>query len=132
MKLVFHAKTVVVIGEIEMHELGIMENVLDVALEYAETNNVKKIQAINLSIGALSDIVPTYAQMFFELISKDTVAENAKINIEKIPIKIKCRSCGTETEMGINHLLYECDKCGSKSIELISGREFRVVSMEVE
>lgn len=115
-----------------MHELGIMKNVLEVALEYSEMNCVKKIQAINLSVGALSDIVPQYAQMFFELIAKDTVAENAKINIEKIPAKIRCRSCGTETEMDINHLINECDKCGSKSIELISGREFRVNSMEVE
>jgi len=115
-----------------MHELGIMENVLDVALEYAKANNVKKVRAINLSIGTLSDIVTTYAQMLFELISKDTVAANAKINIEKIPAKIKCRSCGTETEMDINHLLYECDKCGSKSIELIAGREFTIISMVVE
>lgn len=115
-----------------MHELGIMKNVLEVVLEYAEANHVKRIGAINLSVGALADIVPTYAQVFFELISKDTVAANAKINIEQIPAKIKCRSCGTETEMDINHLLYECDQCGSKSIDLVSGREFRVLSMEVE
>lgn len=115
-----------------MHELGIMKNVLEVALEYAEKNEVKKIRAINLTIGALSDIIPEYAQMFFELIAKDTIADNAKIIIEKIPARIRCRSCGTEIEMDLDHLLYSCSQCGSESIELVSGREFRVTSMEVE
>ncbi|NPV91907.1 MAG: hydrogenase maturation nickel metallochaperone HypA [Firmicutes bacterium] len=115
-----------------MHELGIMKNVLEVVLEHSKANDVKKIQAINLSIGALSDIVPEFAQMFFDLLAKDTVAEGAKIVIEKVPAKIRCRSCGTETEMDTTHLLFSCDKCGSKLIELVSGREFRVKSMEVE
>jgi hydrogenase nickel incorporation protein HypA/HybF len=109
-----------------------MENVLDVAMEYAEHNDVKKIIQINLSVGALSDIVPEFAQMFFTTMAKDTIAENAKINIEKIPARIRCRSCGTEIEMDIKNLLFSCNKCGSKFIQLISGREFRVTSMEVE
>jgi hydrogenase nickel insertion protein HypA len=115
-----------------MHELGIMKNVLEVALDNAEMNDVKKILTINLTVGALSDIVPEYAQMFFELISKDTIAEKAIINIEKVPARIRCRSCGTEVEMDLNHLLYACSQCGSKSIALISGREFRINNMEVE
>lgn len=115
-----------------MHELGIMRNVLEVVLEYSEKNNVKKVQAINLEVGALSDIVPTFAQMFFQMIAENTIAENAQIKIEKIPAKIKCRICGTITEMDINNLLYNCEKCKSPAIELVSGREFRVTSMEVE
>jgi hydrogenase nickel incorporation protein HypA/HybF len=115
-----------------MHELGIMKNVLEVVLEYSEINNVKKVQAINLEVGALSEIIPTYAQMFFELIAKDTIAEHAQINIEQIPAKIRCRACGAEAEMDINHLLYACEKCQSKAIQLISGREFRIASMAVE
>lgn len=114
-----------------MHELGIMENVLEVVQEYAEVNAVKKILAVNLSVGALSDIVPEFAQMFFDLIARDTVAEGAKINIEKIPARIRCRECGTEVVIDIDHLLYACKHCGSKYIQLISGREFRVSSMEV-
>lgn len=115
-----------------MHELGIMKNVLEVALEHGEQQQVSKILAVNLEVGALSDIVPEYAQMFFELISKDTIAEKAKIVIEKIPARIKCRSCGAVIEMDISNLLHACDQCDSQSIELISGREFRMVSMEVE
>lgn len=114
-----------------MHELSIMKDVLEVALEYAEKNDVKRIQKIGLSVGALATVVPDWAQMFFEFVAKDTVAENAKIEIQTIPARIRCRSCGAETEMDINNLLFACDKCNSKAIELISGREFRVTHMEV-
>lgn len=115
-----------------MHELSIMKEVLAVALENAEQNDAKKIREISLSVGALASIVPDWAQMFFDYISKDTIAENAKIDIETLPAKIKCHSCGTEIEMETHNLLFSCNKCESNNIELISGREFRVVSMEVE
>lgn len=115
-----------------MHELSIMKDVLQVALEYAEKNNVKKIQKIALSVGALATVVPDWAQMFFEYVAKGTVAENAKIEIETIPARIRCRSCGAETEMDINNLLFACNKCDSKAIQLIAGREFRITYLEVE
>jgi hydrogenase nickel incorporation protein HypA/HybF len=109
-----------------------MKDVLEIALEYAEQNDVKKIRTIALSVGALASIVPDWAQMFFNYVSKGTIAEEAKIQIETIPAKIRCRSCGAETEMDVHNLLYECNKCDSKAIELVTGREFRVTSMEVE
>jgi hydrogenase nickel incorporation protein HypA/HybF len=109
-----------------------MTSVLEVALEYAELNNVKKIRAINLTLGALSDIVPNFAQKFFDYISKDTIAENAKINIQRVPARIACRSCGAETDMETKSLSFSCIECGSKDIKLISGREFSIASIEVE
>lgn len=115
-----------------MHELSIMKDVLQVALEYAEKNDVKKIKKIALSVGALATVVPDWAQMFFEYVAKGTVAEDAKIEIETIPARIRCRSCGAETEMNINNLLFACGKCDSKAIQLISGREFRITYLEVE
>lgn len=115
-----------------MHELGIMENVLEVALEYAEQNNVKKIRAINLTVGALLNIVPDDAQKFFNCVSRNTIAENAKINIQRIPARIACRSCGVETDKETKHLSFLCSECGSKDLELISGREFMIALIEVE
>ncbi|MEQ8202024.1 MAG: hydrogenase maturation nickel metallochaperone HypA [Syntrophomonadaceae bacterium] len=115
-----------------MHELGIMANVLDIALEYAEQNDVKKIRAINLEIGELSDIVPKIAQDFFGFIARDTIAENAILKIETIPARIRCRDCGTENDLDMDRPIYTCIECGSKSLQLISGREYRIASIEVE
>ena len=115
-----------------MHELAIMTRVLDVALEYAEVNNVKKIRAINLEAGAISGIVPRFAQMFFDHISKGTIAENALIKIENIPAKMACRSCGLEADMVPIGQSYSCLECGSQSMQIVSGRGYKVMSIEVE
>lgn len=115
-----------------MHELGIMANVLDIALEYAEQNDVKKILAVNMEIGELSDIVPKIAQDFFGFIARGTIAENASLNIVKIPARLRCRDCGEEDDLDTDHPSYICFECGSKSLELISGREYRIASIEVE
>lgn len=115
-----------------MHELGIMANVLDVALECAVQNDVKKIRAVNLEIGELSDIVPKIAQDFFGFIARGTIAENASLNIVKIPARIRCRDCGEEDDLDVDHPSFTCIECGSKSLQLISGREYRIESIEVE
>jgi len=109
-----------------------MENVLEVALEYAEQNNIKKVRVINLTVGDLSNIVPDYAQKFFNYVSRNTIAENAKINIQRIPARIACRSCGVVTDMETKRLSFLCSGCGSKDLELISGREFMIASIEGE
>lgn len=115
-----------------MHELSMMKSVLEVALEYAEKNDAKKIQKIALSVGAMATVVPDWAQMFFEYAAKDTIAENAELEIETVPARIRCRSCGAETEVDINNLQFTCNQCESQAIELISGREFRITYMEIE
>ncbi|HWQ75578.1 MAG TPA: hydrogenase maturation nickel metallochaperone HypA [Syntrophomonas sp.] len=114
-----------------MHELSIMNQVMDIVIEHAETAHAQKVCKINLEIGALSDIVPRWAQMFFDMVSQDTLAETAELVIDSKPAAIKCRSCGKETTMDINHLLYSCRECGSEKIELISGDQFRITSIEI-
>lgn len=109
-----------------------MANILDVALEFAEKNDVEKVRAINLEIGALSDIVPQIAQDFFGFIARGTIAEGAQVSIARIPAVIKCRSCGLEDDLDIDHPSLVCPDCGSKSLELVSGREYRIESIEVE
>jgi len=109
-----------------------MANVLDVALEFAAKNDVEKIRAINLEVGALSDIVPQIAQDFFGFIAKGTIAEGAQVNMERIPAVIKCRTCGLEDDFNMDHPSLVCPDCGSKSVELISGREWRIGSIEVQ
>jgi len=105
---------------------------MDVVLEHAKKANAEKVSKINLEVGALSDIIPSWAQLFFDMISKNTIAEKAQLIIDKKPAKIKCHSCGQEIEMDVNHLLYSCNECGSEKIELISGNEFRIISIEIQ
>ncbi|NPV91903.1 MAG: hydrogenase maturation nickel metallochaperone HypA [Firmicutes bacterium] len=115
-----------------MHELSIMKNILEIVLDHGQQAGAEKISRINLNVGAFTDIVPRWAQGYFDMIAKDTIAEKAEIHIDTLPAVIKCRSCGSEAQVDIAHLHMECGSCQSKQVELISGRELRIESIEFE
>ena len=50
---------------------------------------LKKIRKINIKVGELTDLLPACIEYYFNIVSKDTIAENTKINVEKIPVEIK-------------------------------------------
>ncbi len=115
-----------------MHELSIMENIRNIVLDFAEKNNAIKVRKVNLTIGELSDIIPRWAQIYFSFAAKDTIAEEAELCIEKIPAVIKCTSCGEVLKLDKSDLKFNCIKCGSSKIALLTGREFRIRSIEVD
>lgn len=113
-----------------MHELAIAESILSVVLSQAEANKAKKITRVNLKIGKMAVVVNDYLCYCFELISKDTIAKGAEVEIEEIPIKRRCFAC--EKEFEGEHLGLICSDCGAVGLELISGRELAVESIEIE
>ncbi len=115
-----------------MHELSIMSSILDIVLEHANRYNAKRISKINLMVGELSDLIPEWMQTYFNFVSKDTIAEKAELNIERIPTVIRCKKCKSEFTITRENLEFVCKKCNSTDIELVSGREFTIQSIEIE
>ncbi|MDY6934701.1 MAG: hydrogenase maturation nickel metallochaperone HypA [Spirochaetota bacterium] len=115
-----------------MHELSIMSSILDIVTDYANRNNANRILSINLEIGELSDIIPHWMQQYFDIISNGTIAENAKLVIDKIPAFIRCVDCGAEFRLSGDDWQFFCPKCESTDVQMLSGREFTVKSIEVE
>jgi hydrogenase nickel insertion protein HypA len=113
-----------------MHELPITENILKISLEEAKKYDAKKISRINIKMGALSELLPECINYYFEIISKNTIAEGAVLNIEKIPLKIECTDCSNISEISIRS--FRCPVCGSQKLKIIKGNEFYINSLEVD
>ena len=113
-----------------MHELGITQSILSIALEKANEAQARKITKINLIIGELSGVVDDCVQFYFDLLSKDTIAAEASLSFERTPNKLQCRNCATI--FSPNNLDWTCPNCHEANVEIISGRECRVDSIEVE
>ncbi len=114
-----------------MHELPITKNIFEIVLKHTEKNNVEKVKFINLEIGALSDLQSEWIQRYFDQLSKDSVVEGAQLKITRVPAIFKCIDCKQSFE--INSLLTDnlkCTHCKSKAVNLVSGREYNVKSME--
>jgi hydrogenase nickel incorporation protein HypA/HybF len=116
-----------------MHELPITESILKIVLKHAETNNVRRVVAIHLQIGKLSELEDEWIQRYFDYLSKGTVAQGAELKIERMPIRVQCDGCSNSYETEVAKLGdLVCPACGEKGCTLLSGREYYIKDMEVQ
>lgn len=113
-----------------MHEMAIVQSVLDIAFSEAEKHSARKINKIKLRIGELSGVVRDSIEFAFEVLRQGTPAEEALLEIEPVPLKVVCRECGpAETKAGDLTLI--CGTCGN-GLEIVSGREMKVEYIDLE
>ena len=114
-----------------MHELPYTEALLDIVLHEAKGVNANKVNRIDIIIGRLSGIMPECVQFAFDVISRKTIAEGAKLEFHRTPGKVRCRNCGTTfSSQGFDDLA--CPDCKDQKIVVLAGREFIVDSIACE
>lgn len=113
-----------------MHELAVTQNVLNIVLDHARKANATKVTKIYLVIGDLSSIVDESIQFYWEIIAKDTLAEQAELVFQRVAATFKCRDC--QTVYRLDGQMVFCPSCGSSHIEIQSGEEFYIEAIDVE
>jgi hydrogenase nickel incorporation protein HypA/HybF len=113
-----------------MHEYSITESILSLALEKASEANAGKITRINLVVGELSGVVAECVQFYFDHISKDTAADGAGLSFETKPVSVRCHKCDNVFTPKDGN--WSCPECHETGIDIISGRECYMESIEVE
>jgi hydrogenase nickel incorporation protein HypA/HybF len=114
----------------QMHELGVTENIVNIALAKAAETQVNKIMQINLVVGELSGFSPDCIQFYFDFLRKDTIAQGALLHFESVPAQLRCRNCSAIFQP--QDTLWSCPKCQGQSVEIFKGRELYIESMEAE
>ena len=113
-----------------MHEYGITEEIVNIVLDKIKEYNNPKIQIINITLGKLTNFVPEVIEHYFPFISKGTQAENARLNFIQKNVVFSCNQCKNKFEE--EEMIFNCPECNSNDLEIISGREFYIESIEVE
>jgi hydrogenase nickel incorporation protein HypA/HybF len=113
-----------------MHELAITESILEIALRSARNTQATKISRINLVIGEYSSIVDNSVQFYWDFVAQGTLAEGALLTFERTPATFHCLSC--EQNYSPTEHSYHCPVCNSSSVQLVTGREFYVASIDVD
>jgi len=113
-----------------MHEMGIAMQVVEIAAASipAGMEDVK-VERVNLKVGKLSAVVPDSLRFCFEIVAKDTLLSDAELYIEEIPVVVRCDDCNMQ--VAISEPVFTCQKCNSGNVNLISGRELDIESIEV-
>ncbi len=112
-----------------MHELSVTQGMLDIALEKAREARASRITAINLVIGEMSSIVDDCVQFYFDFLSKESLASDAKLSFTRIPMQVRCRGCGFS--FSPDKSVWNCPQCGKWDAEIVAGQEFYIDSIEV-
>lgn len=113
-----------------MHELGVTQSLLDIALRHANQAGAVRVKELNLVIGELSSIVDDSIQFYWDMISAGTIAQGATLNFRRVAAGVHCQACGHTS--GINHRDFVCPACGSAQVELLGGGEFFLESIDVD
>lgn len=113
-----------------MHELGVTQEVLNIALSKAKEAGAKKVCKVSMVIGDSSGIVDDSVQLCFELLSQDSIASGAEISFRHIPTTVRCRRC--DISFTAKKDQWACPTCGGWDVEMETGKEFYIESIEVD
>ena len=109
-----------------MHELAIAMGIVEAACEGAAGGRVRRV---TVEVGALTAVLPDALRFCFDAAARDTDAEGASLDIVEREAIADCRSCGASSRF--DRFTAVC-RCGSADLAWSSGRELRVVELEVE
>lgn len=112
-----------------MHEVSIMSQTVEIALENARQQDANKIHRLKMRIGAMSGVVPEALNFAFDVVTEGTIAQGAILEIELIPVVCYCSHC--QIEFQPPDLFYECPQCDRACNKIIAGREIELTSLEI-
>jgi hydrogenase nickel incorporation protein HypA/HybF len=113
-----------------LHELSIAVALLEGVSEEAQRLGICRVDAVRVRIGALSGVAPDALSFSWELAAQGTIAAGSRLDIETVPLAIRCSACGDESTPPVATGL-ACTRCGSGPTTIVRGRELQLIAMEV-
>jgi hydrogenase nickel incorporation protein HypA/HybF len=110
-----------------MHELSLSGAIVNTVVKHADG---RPVSVVSLRVGHLRQVVPDTLDFYFGFVAEGTVCEGARLEQEIVPARLECRDCGHGWELDLP--VFRCPPCGTGNVEIISGNEFEVESIEVE
>lgn len=113
-----------------MHEFAITKSIINMVQKQAESSNANRVTKVILVVGDLSAVVDESVQMYFDILSEDTLACGAELVFKRVKTQFQCGACGNKflkEESG-----FDCPLCSQPGVLTGVGREFYIESIEIE
>lgn len=112
-----------------MHELSLLENVREILEDHAISQNFSKVTRVTLEVGKFSNVEPDALRFGFDVVMKDSLAENAELIISELRGLGLCQQCGLQVEMDTSY--DPCNYCGSPAVKIVQGAEMKIKDLSV-
>lgn len=113
-----------------MHEMSLVEGVLQIVEEAARSQGFTRVNAVYLEIGQLACVEKEALRFCFDAVMCDSIAAGARLEIIDIPGHGRCMQC--DASIPIAALYEACPQCGSYQIQVTGGNGMRVRELEVQ
>jgi hydrogenase nickel incorporation protein HypA/HybF len=110
--------------------MGITTEVLTSVIDASTKAGATRINAVRLTVGELTEIVPDSLQFAWEALTPGTFAEGAILEIRETGGRSICLQCSAE----FDHDRFDrrCTACGSFATKVCRGDELRIDDIDVD
>ena len=112
-----------------MHEMSLADGVARIIEEQAKNHGFSKVLTVRLEIGQLAHVDADALSFCFSAVVKNTVAEGAKLVIERAQGLVWCFGCAAQ--VAIKAWGEACPSCGSFDLKADGGQDMRILDLEV-
>lgn len=112
-----------------MHEMSLMEALVDLAEEEARKADARRIAVLRVAVGALSHVDPHALRFCFDAVVRGSMCEGAALDLLNVPGVGWCLDCGKEVALA--ERFGACPECGRHRVQMTRGDDFRLIELEV-
>ena len=112
-----------------MHEMSLMESIVEIACETAVKNNAAKVTVIKIDVGILSHVNPEALLFCYDAIRRGSIAEEAELVINRVAGEGWCLDCAKTVPL--TERFGACPECGQYHVQITAGEELKVRELEV-
>ena len=114
-----------------MHEMSIVQALLDqIQIEVEKSGHMGRVMGLHLVIGRLSGVHVDSIRFAFELLSPETIAQDAELTIDQPKALLCCQAC--EKQQEIEELHANCPSCGAANVTIQGGQDLLLQTIELE
>ena len=113
-----------------MHEMSICESLVSIIEDQAVAQSFSRVNMVRLEVGALAGVEIEALRFSFEVVTRNGIADGAKLDVIKLPVTGWCMPCANAVV--VKERYDACPDCGSYQIQITGGEELRIKEMEVD
>ncbi len=113
-----------------MHEMSLAEGVLQIIEDHARSQGFERVTAVTLEIGQLAGVEVEALRFAFDVVTRDSIAEGARLEIDAVPGQGWCLKCSEPVALAA--LFDACPRCGTYQVQATGGTEMRVKELAVD
>jgi hydrogenase nickel incorporation protein HypA/HybF len=113
-----------------MHEMALAESMLEIVESAARKHGASRVSAVRLEIGALSHVAVDALRFCFDAVTRGSLAEGARLEIDATPGEAWCMTCGEGVPLA--QVGDPCPRCGGYQLTVTRGDDMRVKDIEID